>query len=312
MNASTTTPATPINLYADFDSTLTLHDTLSALAGASPTHSHVWPAIAQAYLEDLARHNASYRPTAPDRTTLEQELAYLNGLRPVERRSIHRIEAARLFRDVTPAVIRSAAQEAIKGSKSAVRLRNGWADLFQRARCSGGDVGVVSVNWSKRYIRELLLADLELSAAGEGSEHDVRSQVQNMVVCANEIEPPTGQLSRCFAGEDGDDEGSGIWTAEDKLRAFNGLRQSRCRGLTVYVGDSGTDLQCLLAADVGILVRDVPMNSSQRGFADTLSRLDIEVRAVEEYTEHSRREGRLWWTEALGKIIDSPLLAAMS
>ena len=41
--------------------------------------------------------------------------------------------------------------------------------------------------------------------------------------------------------------------ADDKLQLFKDLKES-CRGLTVMIGDSVSDLSCLLAADIGIVV----------------------------------------------------------
>jgi hypothetical protein len=85
-----------------------------------------------------------------------------------------------------------------------------------------------------------------------------------------------------------------VWamhTSSNKL--FNGLHKAQQKAMdrahidrkdliTVYVGDSTGDFHCLLAADVGICVRDEhsPVRSGQIELTDTFKRVGVEVRPL--------------------------------
>src|SRR6202035_5020216 len=61
----------------------------------------------------------------------------------------------------------------------------------------------------------------------------------------------TGMLSK--------GEGDGICTGHDKLKEMKTLISKNAKPedvVTVYIGDSNTDLPCLLHADIGIIIGD--------------------------------------------------------
>lgn len=60
----------------------------------------------------------------------------------------------------------------------------------------------------------------------------------------------------------------------------------------VYVGDSWTDIEALLAADLGICVRDEPLGESQRQLTDALERVGVRCLRLRELGEWRVGEGR--------------------
>jgi len=70
----------------------------------------------------------------------------------------------------------------------------------------------------------------------------------------------------------------------------------------VYVGDSWTDIECLLAADLGICIRDSPMGSSQAKLAEALTRLGISCLRLKDYKDAD--EWGVVWASDFAEICD--------
>lgn len=244
----------------DFDETLTRtgKDTISRIASAAYSHQHSsaqllpWSYFTDTYMRDYNRHTQSY-PQAT-RNTLAAEKEFLKSLKSIERASIERVEASGIFKDLSlPMLIQTAI-----GDKQQLEelMRKGWWIALKKVLERGeswGKVAVVSVNWSRRWIRECLEGSVQL---GE----DEIAKVRRIEIYANELvvkddeRTTTGLLDRWFGQEDG-----GIWTGWDKLRVMEDIIKKEFKeerektALVVYVGDSTTDLLCLLEADVGII-----------------------------------------------------------
>ncbi|KAI9734149.1 MAG: hypothetical protein M1818_006646 [Claussenomyces sp. TS43310] len=331
-------PPSPPILFLDWDGTMTKSDTLSLLAnitGYRHHHPHSsnssssssatpppplppWLHFTSAYVHDLAAHRTRYAPAAAARTTIAAELAWLESLAPVERASVERVEAARVFAGVTPRVVQAAVIEAVTGREEAVVWRTGLSLLVARVLGAGGVVRVVSVNWSARFIRACLEAggsegtNAAAARGGGGDQGPGRDSVDwsRVRVHANEVgEGGDGRLSRYFGDR-------GIWTAGDKRRVLDEvLDEVGSRASTIYVGDSPTDLHCLLDVDIGICVRDEPMGSEQRALAETLDRLSIETRWIGTYQgegkvddgDADRVKKSLWWARDFEEIVQSTL-----
>lgn len=153
----------------------------------------------------------------------------------------------------------------------------------------------------------------------EGMGVGVRVRVRDVEVRANEIEADgSGRLDRAFGAAEG-----GIWTAGDKVRVMEevvgkvtavaaaavgsrdqedvevnggnggngGNVPSSTTPPTIYIGDSPTDLACLLRADVGICVRDgTTMSAEQRELKRTLERIGVRCLHVGAFGQHGRVE----------------------
>ncbi|KAI9839604.1 MAG: hypothetical protein M1819_002230 [Sarea resinae] len=363
-----------------------------------------WTHFSDAYMHDYAQHartrekeeqggQSSTTPLTPPirKTPLSRRLGFLNGLRPVERRSVERVERAGVFRGVTGAEVWRAAGQMVGSGE--VRLRAGCEGVValgmgtrtaaggvgvgvgsagagattRRGRGRGGaqmDISIVSVNWSAEFIRACLAGATGKALQGGEQERFQQHQHQHqhqqshpLAIYANDISDlwsatgsPTGQLNRYFGGPDG-----GIWTGEDKARIVRQiLKDDECapksgmiatpacekgsggeeRGYVVYVGDSITDLECLVeCADVGICVRDERMGSTQRGLARALEEVGVRVDWIGEWTDNdggggdgggevgsesdsqskgdTNRTGSrktVWWARDFREILDSPLM----
>jgi phosphoglycolate phosphatase-like HAD superfamily hydrolase len=74
----------------------------------------------------------------------------------------------------------------------------------------------------------------------------------------------------------------------------------------IYVGDSATDLEALLAADVGVCVRDEIMGASQLELADALTRIGVLVVSIDEGIGmkqiNNERAKVVYWAEGLEQI----------
>lgn len=233
------------HLILDFDDTLTTTDTIGLLASAAyrlrPPHVSPlppWSSFVDAYLADYAAHSFPGPRDSPER-----EAAYLSSLLPVERASVERIEAAGVFSGLH---IGDIAREAA----STVAVRPGFDTLLQHVlEAAGGAVDVLSVNWCRTWIQSALAHAL-------GTPRDSERFYKAVGVCCNHLVCDaegitTGKLTRqeSLGGE-------GIWTAAHKATMMDELVAGRGKHTVVYVGDSSTDLMCLLKADFGIVVGD--------------------------------------------------------
>ncbi|EPS35781.1 hypothetical protein H072_10793 [Dactylellina haptotyla CBS 200.50] len=258
-NAGNTTRQRIRHLVVDFDQTLTVRDTLSTLASASPLPdaANVFEYLTNAYVEDYIAYAASFG----ERNTLASELEFLYGLREVERRSIHRIEASGIFKGITREDLVRAARRV--GVRYGGEFRALVREVFER----GGRVSVVSVNWSGGFIREVLRSistnvdrgsRIAAAAAGEEDMERVEIYANNLVTDDNGVS--TGRLDRRFtasatlstcygrgggAGDESDNNGvrnenddgvrwreggHGMWTAEDKMRILDDILEGPASG----------------------------------------------------------------------------------
>lgn len=298
-------PPTPfLLLLLDWDSTLTTTSTLPLIASLSTLpHHHLHPALpslTHSYLRDLQTHDEKYVPQRTERTSVELELRYLDSLRGVERASIERVEASGIFKGVMMGdggEIEKVIRDVVE--RGDVQLRKGWRELCGRVQSRNGGkgkVGIVSVAWSRAFIRDVMRAHYcndDGHRAEEGTRSSRKKATLNLTaldIRANEILPDgSGRLDRVFG-----DEG-GIWTASDKKRIMDDIILTSPpppsptspspppRTKTIYIGDSPTDLSCLLAADIGICIRgddddDVPKHaqpSEQKSLSETLARIGV-------------------------------------
>lgn len=301
----------PILLLLDWDGTLTTASTLPFIASIA-TLPEIHPSLedlSAAYSNDLKRHNDLYVPQQQERTTLQQELAYLSSLTAVEQASVERVEASGIFKDIRQRDADLAAARAFKDG--AVILRSGCLYLLEAVqRRKGSGIAIVSVAWSRRFISSTL------REVNKASGH-CRVAVGEIIVRANEIaNDGSGNLDRSLGAER-----RGIWTAADKSAVIEDLIDEACctksaymthehtKPVTIYIGDSPTDLPCLLKADVGICIRDSTLTPEQMALTETLQRLGIDCLNVFRYDPTAiPNKKTLWWASDFDEVIESGLL----
>lgn len=313
----------PITLILDWDGTLTVRDTLSTIASigytkpislraSSHSSAHTlsstptWSQIVSAYTSDYSAHKESYSPNPAERKTIAEELLWLQSLWSVERDSVERVERSGLWRGVTRDHVRDVVIRAL--DDGSVALRPGWNELVSNVQRSGGRVGILSVSWSSTFIKETLR-----NAAQRGTLDGDGLNVDMMEVWANDFEmnndgEGSGRLTRWF-----ESEGKGIWTGSDKARVMREIlaqESGAWKGTkAMYIGDSVSDLECLLEADVGICVRDPEMTTEQKGLEEVLRRLCIRCKHFDgenlSSLESEGKDRELWHARDFKEIVNS-------
>ncbi|CAD0093649.1 unnamed protein product [Aureobasidium mustum] len=309
----------PVHLILDWDGTLTRKDTLS-LVGSIAYHANSskslppWSDFVNGYMNDYTEHASRYEPISSARTSIDQERQWLASLTPIENKSVQRVESSRIFKSVKASHVDHVAASSV--SNDDLQLRSDWDSLFQTLLSSPSNkISILSVNWSARFIRQSLLSASSRLTSPE--REALYSYVTDMNIEANEIsdlesaQGSDGRLSK--------DSDTGIRTSADKLSHLP-LRCQRkldmCPltkalseqqdDLVVYIGDSATDLEALLAADVGICIRDDPMGSSQRELSETLQRIGVDVESIDEDIDLKRvADGQMvvYWTHGFNMVV---------
>ena len=316
----------PVLLLLDWDGTLTLKSTLGLIASIS-THPSIHPnlsGLSKAYSDDLKIHERKYRLQKKDRKSLSDELEYLESLEAVERASIQRIEASDILKDVSATDVDAAADDAVERRK--IVLRRGWEKMIESVQQRNGRIGIISVAWSAHFISTALTISATTPPA-----KGTAIRLDEVEVRANEIlADGSGRLDRYFRSED-----RGIWTGDGKVRVMDEMIDSfiesegeGAKPRVVYVGDSPTDLGCLMNADVGVCVRDgdAGLTGEQEALREVLGRVGVgcvHVREFRKWSTGEKSRGRigqgvgegenegqrtLWWARDFEEVCESGVL----
>jgi hypothetical protein len=303
----------PISLVLDWDGTITVKDTMFAYGKIADTRdarlnrelngSKIFGEFGRAWMDDYSAHEEAYSPKSHERTQVAQESAWLKSLSVVETRSADRVESTNFFTGVIHNDISVAAKILLDSGD--VSLRTGWNDVFRRAHEGAkgstqptiiSNVSILSVNWSEAFIR----ASLKAAANRLPHNNILDYYFDHLDIVANEIRGvfqlggSSGQLTH--------PNHAVIRTSSDKLQNFKAQEGFH----NVYVGDSATDFDCLLAADLGICIRDDPIGSSARTLADTLSRMGYSVQHVDDvgtWQELSTSRSNVLWARDFNEIL---------
>jgi 2-hydroxy-3-keto-5-methylthiopentenyl-1-phosphate phosphatase len=256
----------PIHWVLDWDGTITKKDTLDSLVNIAastkpnfPTQDR-WKSVVEAYMSDYTTTLEQLAPGGALPRTIEGESKLLKALKVTEQRSLDRVFESKIFESLTKGALEEGAKKAVESGD--VVLRPGCVELLQslshHAMAKGDILHIVSVNWSRHFISSCL------KAAG--------AEVDSALIIANELDGITEGKSS--SGEISPDGSVKVVASDDKLFYLERIREANSASI-VYVGDSWTDIECLLAADLGICIRDEPMGSSQRKLAEALERLNV-------------------------------------
>ncbi|CAG8961027.1 hypothetical protein HYFRA_00002567 [Hymenoscyphus fraxineus] len=283
----------------DFDGTITTKDTISTLFQIALTNqsskgndkSQALQTILSEYSADFEIHISSYTPKKEDRVTLQQEIDYQRSLRDVEMRSFNRVSKSGIFAGLDEEEWYLRAGEAIEQGTVECRLGlRGFLSTIRGRRALFDDTvakgrwGIVSVNFSANFIKGFLVGWLGDDMV-EGND-----LVECIEILANEPREEDGVLEGPMISG----QREVIATSDGKLKAMRELLRRWKEdggeiGQLFYFGDSGTDLECLTEADVGVILSD-----NQNGpLMDTMKRLKMEVSHIDDYKE---RDGNaLYW-----------------
>lgn len=270
-------------LVLDFDGTITVKDTINELAqSAIRIHnergrdfSGAWAEIVELYVKSCAEFKAEYPVAEGSRVDLEAERKYLADLRVVEVASARRIEASGLFDGISPQCLLAAGKAAIREGR--VALQEGLPELLSAAEARGWPVYVLSVNWSKSFIRGVL--------------HQFDDRLR---VVSNEVHDG-GRIS-C------PDTQTFLATAGDKLVGLRAILRDVGDGPVVYFGDSTTDMECLLLSS-GVVVS----SSDDSSLLKTLSRVGVAVPHVGDATTTNK----LAWARDFSEVLRAGTLSSL-
>ena len=166
---------TPL-LLLDFDSTLTIASTLDPLlhlpteiykARPPALSPNIQPPataaqLSAAYKSDIKDYESSDRFRMNDRKDRIKERVHQENLRPIEAASFEHGKQAFAAAGVTRADIHSAASKVLSGGD--VVFRKGWTRLLASIVAREGRIAVISTNWSKFWIENLI----DIAARREG------------------------------------------------------------------------------------------------------------------------------------------------
>jgi hypothetical protein len=171
----------------DFDGTITTKDTIEALAQSAialqnpslppsqlsqtPT-AEAWNNCKSQYLADLSAHyeKENQEPSDGGVVTglggLEREQRSLDALRDVEWASVKRVGESGIFKGLSKESLREKGRAATAGDPQdgndvAVVVRKGFPEFVTWIGQIGGQWGIVSVNWSRMWVRGVLDVALE-------------------------------------------------------------------------------------------------------------------------------------------------------
>jgi 2-hydroxy-3-keto-5-methylthiopentenyl-1-phosphate phosphatase len=281
----------PIHWILDWDGTMTKKDTLDTLVSISasnkpdfPTQYH-WQRVSKAYMDDYTStlQDLALNDNLPK--TIEDEKALLQKLKAVEQRSLDRVGESGIFSGLTKKALEEGVQKAI--DEKDVELRNGFTEFHHAVQSE--DLTLLSVNWSRHFISSCLSA----SGISIPEESILSNELSNLA----SGHASTGYIMSAdlTSAPDGT-----IVSSSDKLQHLEDLRKKNMRTkMLVYVGDSWTDIECLVAVDLGICIRDEEMGSSQRQLAEALTRLEVNCVRLSEW---KKEEGGVAWVRDFAEI----------
>ena len=291
-------PERPRAWILDFDGTITENDTIGVLANCGIEWQaqrgidmkSAWEGIVRLYGEDFADHVAKYRPGKEDRRTLEEEIRYQRNLKAVEERSFGRVSSSGLFEGMGKQVWEDAGRKAV--TKGDVVVRDSFKEFIGRLRERGDTWGIVSVNFSGSFIRGVL--EVSAGSENEGVEILANSPDEKGVIIG-----PKSNSGRMVA------------TSDAKVASMKALLQSWSeRGSLdtprpVYIGDSGTDIECLMEPGV---INIIISKDGKSTLVETMRRIVIDVAPIGGFEERISSEKRVYIARGFGDILQSRLL----
>ncbi|OIW35602.1 hypothetical protein CONLIGDRAFT_63908 [Coniochaeta ligniaria NRRL 30616] len=301
MPGSTTsnTASRPVHVFLDFDGTITKEDTIAALGEWASTlndKNNIWLSHCNWYNAETEKFDEAHRI---DFTTdglkglgqlgLQHLIhANINDRIQIERQSVELINGYRLFQNLPPQALYKAAQyNMAETSENRIEIRNGFGDLLKYLTAKKSEVTVLSVNWSEDWIKGCICP------------HNLN--VISNTIRYGRIQGPGPKLT--------DDPHGLLLTGGHKLMAMNAARDrlpNLGAGLTyVYIGDSKTDLPCMLECDKAILMVDEDPAIKPNFVATALTAMGHQVQHISQVGP----DFRFAWAKDFTEILRSGNLA---
>ncbi|KIN04090.1 hypothetical protein OIDMADRAFT_118157 [Oidiodendron maius Zn] len=274
----------------DFDGTITKNDTIDTIFKSvlpiqdemGRNMSRAWQEIIVKYKQDYHSHVQMYEPKEDERVTPTDEIKFYRSFRAMEQTSFSRISNSHIFAGIDEEQWEELGSQAVKNEE--VVVRNGFESFLNNVRKAKSKWAIVSVNFSCAFIRGVLG-----SYAGPGS---------NVPVMANQ--PNKDGIMKGPLGIT-------MTTSDAKLDAalsLVGTRDDRPKGSVVYIGDSGTDIECLLADGIaGVIIS----GDGQSSILRMMRRIGYKTWHIEAYKYNEPKT--VYWARDFLEIVQSPLLS---
>ncbi|CAF3482083.1 unnamed protein product [Fusarium graminearum] len=268
-----------MHLVFDFDGTITQQDSIGELARSAieiqrNRKGHdlqaSWDQVVQAYVADY-RHYKENHPSPEDtRICMDQEFEFLSGMKDVEEASLQRIAESQIFEGLDAETLSQAGADAVQAGR--IKIRDGFTEVMKLVADRNWRVSVISVNWSRSFLRGALLPH-------------ALDVIANEPVMDGTITGP-----EFFNGR--------MTNAREKKEALKHLIKEK-DGRVIYFGDSTTDMECLLAG--GVVISD----DEESSLLKALKRIKVNVPHVSDKRE---RDGKVKWARNFREVLDSGLL----
>ncbi|KUJ22385.1 uncharacterized protein LY89DRAFT_680520 [Mollisia scopiformis] len=289
-----------IAVILDFDGTITTKDTISTLANIGLSSqkdqgielSRAWASILSKYSEDYSNHIKAYRPVKEERSTLEEELKYYRSLREIELKSFARVSNSGLFKGIED--WEKHGHDAVKEGQ--VIVRKGFQEFVTSLADCGIVWGVVSVNFSSDFIRGVLKATV-------GDKKAKVSILANSILSGGfivglEIEERASRPVMATSGAK--------FSATKRLLYTWGISSEQEQQTLLYIGDSGTDIECLTANGVtGVVMSD----DGQSDLMKRLKQIGIYVGNIQ--IDQGNQE-QMYWARDFDEIVGSPVFKQLT
>ena len=230
---------------------------------------------------------------------------YQRALKGIEGASFERVGASGLLKGISREDWFALAKGAVDGGD--VSVREGFRGFVDELEGREGRWGIVSVNFCEDWIRSVLA-----TAIG-------KDKSERVAIHANQ--PGEDGMLRGYGGREV------VCTSDGKLEALKSMIEMLRGGSgsgsgsgdkVVYVGDSSTDIECLLYDDVdGIVMVKEDGGNKLLDMLESIGESDIEerfkylktVRSIRNYDhEWKKRNGkRMWFARNFEDILDSQL-----
>ncbi|KAF4449646.1 UPF0655 protein C17G9.12c [Fusarium austroafricanum] len=268
-----------MHLVFDFDGTITQQDTIGELARSAieiqrNKHGHdlqaSWDQVVQSYVADYRHYKDNHPSPEVTRTCVDDEFKFLSGMKDVEEASLERIAESRIFTGLDAETLSRAGADAVEAGR--IKIRDGFADVMRLATERGWRVSVISVNWSRAFLRGALLPyALEVIA--------------NEPALDGSITGPEFLNGR-------------MTNACEKRKALEYTIKDK-DGKVIYFGDSTTDMECLLTG--GVVISD----SEESSLLKTLKRVGVKVPHV---GDRDKVTGKVSWARDFREVLNSGML----
>ncbi|CCE81979.1 Piso0_002667 [Millerozyma farinosa CBS 7064] len=221
----------PSAFLIDWDETITKGDTIHLVAEASNATKKRDPPFeyyVSVYNRAYDDYKQEFLTKRGEVNSIEKEMDFQRGMKKVEMSSVNELCKLKFFEGLTV--------QNLVAQSSKVSLRENFLDFLGKCRLYNVPVIILSVNWTKLIMESVLRS------------HGFSEDSMDIQYIVNELEFSGGVCTGVF------DSSRSVRTGIDKLEYLVKVRSTL--GDVCYIGDSSTDIPCLVNSDAGIVMEN--------------------------------------------------------